>query len=153
MKYVVVWNRARFVVDGKRVVVTKGNEVPAGVDDAVLHDLVLVGAIVAASPPPATAATSLPPAAVAALVDPLDPGEVTRPAKNAKVEVWRAYAEHVGVDSSLTKAEIIEAVEAADAVSDGPRTGDPAVGEDGAGDPDSAGEDGDPADPDAPTIS
>ena len=136
MKYVVVWNRARFVVGGKRVVVSKGNEVPAGVDEAVLHDLVLVGAIVAASPPPVPV-----PAAVA--VDPVDPGEVTRPTKNAKVDEWRAYAELVGVDSSLTKAEIIEAVEAAEAADVSPVDPD-ADGKDG---------DGDPADPDAPTIS
>lgn len=136
MKYVVVWNRARFVAGGKRVVVTKGNEVPAGVDEAVLHDLVLVGAIVAASPPPALVE-------VAALVDPVDPGEVARPAKNAKVDEWRAYADTVGVDSSLTKAEIIEAVEAAEAAADQP----PA---DGTGDDVGTGE---PADPDAPTIS
>lgn len=137
MKYVVVWNRARFVTDGKRVVVTKGNEVPAGVDQAVLHDLVLVGAIVAASPPPA-------PVAVAAVVDPVDPGEVTRPAKNARAEEWRAYADVVGVDSSLTKAEIIEAVETLEA-------GDPDPGEHDGNENAGAG-DADPADPDAPTI-
>lgn len=137
MKYVVVWNRARFVTDGKRVVVTKGNEVPAGVDQAVLHDLVLVGAIVAASPPPA-------PVAVAAVVDPVDPGEVTRPAKNARAEEWRAYADVIGVDSSLTKVEIIEAVEAKEAAGDTPPAKPKTEDGDGADVP---------VDLDAPTIS
>ena len=138
MKYVVVWNRARFSVDGKRVVVTKGHEVPAGVDEAVLHDLVLVGAIVAASPPPA-------PVAAAVAVDPVDPGEVTRPTKAAKVDEWRAYAVAIGVDpDGLKKDELIGAVEAAEAA-DAPPVGDP-DGDDESGD-------GSPADPDAPTIS
>lgn len=138
MKYVVVWNIARFVAGGKRVVVTKGNEVPDGVDEAVLHDLVLVGAIVAASPPPAAVSTAV-------AVDPVDPGEVTRPTKSAKVDEWRTYAVAVGVDpDGLKKDEIVAAVEAAEAA-DAPPAGDP--------DADDKDGDADPADPDAPTIS
>lgn len=137
MKYIVVWPAAKFLTGGKRVVVTKGNSVPAGVDEEMLHELVLAGAIVAASPPPVSVS-------VAAIVDPVDPGEVVRPAKNARADDWRAYAEMIGVDSSLTKAEIIEAVETLEAGNTDPGDDD---GNENAG----AG-DADPADPDAPTI-
>lgn len=67
-----------------------------------------------------------------------------RPAKNATVAVWRAYAARVGVDTEgLKKDELIEAVEAAEDDSDGDGA-DTESGDDG---------DGGVDDPDAPTIS
>lgn len=107
MRYVVVWTAAKFLINGKRVVVTKGHEVPAGVDGDVLHQLVLAGAIVAASPP----ATSV---AAAAAVDPLDPGEVTRPGSRGTVPEWQAWAAHLGMPeddyAGLRKDELVAAV-------------------------------------------
>lgn len=144
MRYVVAWNRARFLADGQRVVVSKGHDVPDGVEEHVLHELVLVGAIVAAGPP----ATS---PEAAALVDPVDPGEVERPAATAKVDVWRGYAIGLGIDAAkLKKAEVIAAVDEFEAAGSAvtPETPDPVeVVVDNGGEVGSAG------DPDEPTIS
>lgn len=111
MGHVVVWPAARFTVDGKRVVVTKGNPVPAGVDEATLRGLVVAGAVVSAGSKSSAGDEEV--------------DLSTRPAKNAPVAVWRAYAQSIGLTEGdldgLKKPEVIDAVIAAE---DEPHEGD-----------------------------
>lgn len=136
--YIAAWPSVRVMAGGVRTVVARGEALPDGVDQRVVSELALCGAVVAGSP------------VAAAVVDQLD----GPPAKSAKVSDWRAYAvDAVGLDetemAALKKPEVIAAVEAALEVGS---DGDDQDGSDAEGDEDESAGDAGVADPDAPTI-
>lgn len=127
-------------VDGTDVYLYKGQALAAEIPVERREQLLTEGKLVEVEP-----------LEVIVAPEDVEPTETTRPAKNAKLDLWRAYAEQVGVDvTDLKKDEIIAAVEAREAESES-GAGDDPDGEDG--DPVKAGESGpDPGDPDAPSI-
>lgn len=129
MRHVVAWPRAKFLVNGERVVVPQGHDVPAGVDPSTLHELVTVGGIVIASPRPGA------PAAVELEPDPVTGDVLVRPAKNAKVADWRAYAASAlsvaeAEAAAMKKEDIIALADAADSTQGPQDTTSPVEGED-----------------------
>lgn len=104
LRHVVTWPRAAFHVDGKHVVVERGENVPAGVDERVLADLRIQGAIALAGPPEKASTPQEPPPAPTGL-----------PAKGDKRPLWDAYATTLGIDPAEhpLKPGLIEAVTAA----------------------------------------
>lgn len=106
-RHVVTWPRAAFYVDGKHVVVERGGDVPKGVDDKVLEDLRVQGAIALSAPveKATTASTGTTGTGAAAL-------EGALPAKSAARPVWDAAATALGLDPAdfAKKPELVEAV-------------------------------------------
>lgn len=92
--FAVAWPELAVVVDGRRRIVAKGEQVPSGVDVRTLANLEAVGAIVLTSSAPSA------------------PAATQAPNKSDNKDAWVAYAVARGMNDAeankLTKVDLIE---------------------------------------------
>ena len=95
--YVVVWPQMALTVAGKEKILAKGDKVPSGVEETLIANLALVGAL----------------AVVAGAADPVEVVELDGPpAATAAKAKWLAYAVQQGANkdeaAKLTKEALVE---------------------------------------------
>lgn len=124
LRYRAVWPKVSLHIDGKDVVIQRGDDLPKGVSNAHAAMLATFGAVIGAEPAPRADA------------QPLTASPAGPPAKSAKKSDWETFAVSQGMAEADAKAAKKDDLVAQFGAGTSPGTDDPDADPDGGDSPD-----------------